>query len=348
MNLSLNGFTWRTVLRAVPEPSRPEILGTLTECYGARAPLSEAFRTFTSGSRMHNRANASSPIDLWREAARNATAFIMIALGITGVGIAIVPARFAPHRPIWQPTFSAISIIVGFCLLRSWHLRLAGLAALATSCATILLARSDSRWGASGSIRATPRMGIAFLLLATGSILLSGKITPKLRLVIALTATAGGTTAIAISRGSQVGIDFPRYLTFTVAMSCVLALAVFGWIDSATQANDAKVWWPAVLGLALGIFAVPFNADRFSGSVESIAGKLVAFFLIGLVVMSLAMVLVRPKLFLTIGFVITQNVIQGLGFVDFRSPTSMLMTVAPFVAVVWLGHFGTKRALKRF
>jgi hypothetical protein len=94
MNLSLNGLAWRTILRAVPEPSRPEILGTLTECYGPRAPLGEAFRTFTSGSRMHNRAHASSPADLWREAARNAVVFVSVFVQVETLGREIMPRRF--------------------------------------------------------------------------------------------------------------------------------------------------------------------------------------------------------------------------------------------------------------
>jgi hypothetical protein len=346
MNLSLNGFTWRTVLRAVPISSRSEVLGTLIECYGASAPLSEAFRTFTSGSRMHNRANASSPIDLWREAARNATAFVMIALGIMGVGIAVVPVRFSPHRPLWQPAFSAISVIVGFCLLRGWRLRYAGLAALATSCATILLARSDSSWGASRSIGLTPKVGIASGLLATGLLLLARRVKPKLRIAIGLAAIATGSTVIAIVRNSQTGIDFSRFLTFTIAMSCVLVLAVFSWIESADRGREFKVWWPAALAVALGLFAIPFNANRFSGSVESITGKLVAGFLIGLAVISIFMILVRPQLFLTIAFVITQNIIQGLGFVNFHSSQWVLRTAVPFAAVLGLGYFGTKRSLK--
>jgi hypothetical protein len=346
MNLALNGFTWRTVLRAVPDSRRHEILGTLTECYGPKAPLGEAFRTFTSGSRMHNRANASSPIDLWREAARNATAFMLITLGIMGVGIGVVPVRFSPHRPLWQPAFSAISVIVGFCLLRGWRLRYAGLAALATSCATILLARSDSSWGASRSIGLIPKVGIASGLLATGLLLLARRVKPKLRIATGLAAIATGSTVIAIFRKSQTGIDFSRFLTFTIAMSCVLVLAVFSWIESANRDQEFKVWWPAALGGALGLFAVPFNADRFSGSVESIAGKLIAVFLIGLVVTSIAMILVRPQLFLTGAFVITQNVIQGLGFVDIRSSGWVLRTAVPFAAVLGLGYFGTKRALK--
>jgi hypothetical protein len=348
MNLALNGFTWRTVLRAVPEPSRPEILGTLTECYGPSAPLSEAFRTFTSGSRMHNRANASSPIDLWREAARNAVAFIMIALGITGVGIPLIPVRFSPHRPLWQPLFSAISIVVGFCLLRGWHLRHAGLVALATSCATVFLARSDSSSGTSRSIALTPKTGFLVLLFGTGLLLLARKSKPRLRVAIALASIAGGTTVMAIFRESQTGIDFSRFLTLTIAMNCVLLLALVGWIESATPAQSSRVWWPAALAVALGLLAVLFNANRFSRSVESIAGKLVAILLIGLVVTSIAMVFARPQLFLTIGFVMTQNVIQGLGFVNFRSSDWILMTAVPFAGAIGLGYFGTKRALNRF
>jgi hypothetical protein len=346
MNLALNGFTWRTVLRAVPEPSRPEILGTLTECYGASAPISEAFRTFTSGSRMHNRANASSPLDLWREAARNAAAFIMIALGIVGVGIAFVPVRFSPDRPLWQPAFSAISVIVGFCLLRGWRLRYAGWAALATSCATILLARSDSSWGASRSIGLTRKAGFLVLLFGTGLLLLARKSMPRLRVAIALASIVGGTTVMAIFRESQTGVDFSRFLTLTIAMNCVLVLALFGWIESAADVRGRRVWWPAVFAVALGLLAVPFNANRFSGSVESFAGKLVAIFLIGLAVMGIATVHVRPQLFLSIAFVITQNIIQGLGFVDFHNSQWVLMTAVPFAAVLGLGYFGTKRALK--
>jgi hypothetical protein len=62
MKLSFTGLLWRASLRAVPENRRSEILGTLTECYGAKAPFGEAFRTFTSGSRMRNRAEAGSPL----------------------------------------------------------------------------------------------------------------------------------------------------------------------------------------------------------------------------------------------------------------------------------------------
>lgn len=101
MNLALDdSLVWRGALRAVPESNRPEVLGTLTEYYGPKAPLSEAFRTFTSGSRMHNRENASSPIDLWREAARSALVFIVVFAEMQSFG-----GIFLLHRNSYSTRF---------------------------------------------------------------------------------------------------------------------------------------------------------------------------------------------------------------------------------------------------
>jgi hypothetical protein len=124
MNFSFNGPIWRASLKAVPEDRRSEVLGTLTECYGPKAPLGEAFRTFTSGSRMHNRANAASPVDLWREAARNAVVFASVFIQIETLCREIMPRRFDYNTPFWPGVvLAAATGILALLFLRGRYAR---------------------------------------------------------------------------------------------------------------------------------------------------------------------------------------------------------------------------------
>jgi hypothetical protein len=350
MNLALNGFTWRTVLRAIPEPSRLEIQGTLTECYGPKAPLGEAFRTFTSGSRMHNRANASSPIDLWSEAARNAVASLLIFGGMASVGRWILPPRFsaAYQAPPWQAVFSVASIVIGFCLQRGRYVRIIDYLTLGIACATLFLLQPNSPVSPT-SLSQTWRLVIAAMLGVVGSALMSNRISPKQRLALCLSFVVVATVVYGLNQPARIGFSFSHYMTFTISQVSLCSSAVFGWLADARAKQSVKVWWPSIIAVALGFFAALSNSDRFSGPLFKALGYFVVAFLIAAALSAVLLVLVRPQVFLTIVSLYVVNAIQMVPFASFDTSEWTLGTAAPFAlvaAALGIATAGSRRALR--
>jgi hypothetical protein len=342
MNLSLNGLVWRSVLKAVPDASRPNVLGTLTEFYGPKAPVGEAIRTFTSGSRMNNRANASSSIDLWREAARNSVVFYSIFHATISLGWLLPYSRISyPNDTTIQRTSIAVAfMVVGFCLQRGRYLRTAGGITLTIACATIF--KPVSQGSLPNSVSLSVRVAIVVFVAIVGATFLSLSLTKRL----ALGVSSGVLSALVFAwhRG-PIGFELDSYQMFgTVQMSLVWS-AVIGWAAASKTNRTAKVWWPSVIALGLGLCAVFSWSDRFSGPIA----KLVPAVLICLLLSGLALVTVRPQLFLTIGIVYVMFGMQRLAYASFKTSEWTLATAIPFVvglAAAAIAISGSKRALR--
>ena len=349
MNLSLNGFAWRTVLRAVPESSRPEILGTLTECYGAKAPLGEAFRTFTSGSRMHNRATASSPIDLWREAARNATAFTMLLYGMVYLGGRVFTQKWDHREPIWEAAPWIIFGIFGLAVQRGRFLRFAAFMMVVSSSASVFfVGRMPSRLG-SPTLSLPTRLTAIGLLASFGALLLVARTTAKQRLLISAATVVLTPIGLRLLE-SKTAANYDHLPYFSVVQSCMFHVAVIGWIRSDAARNAAKVWWPSLLGILLGTAAM-LSESRFSGAGFSIAGKIIVLALIGCGVSSVILATVRPQLFLLLGVVLTRNTVDLTQFINWRPSEWSLGTAFNFLTPLALIAFAiaaSKRSLRQY
>jgi hypothetical protein len=350
MNLALTSLVWRGALRAVPESHRTEVLGTLTECYGPKAPFVEVFRTFTSGSRMNNRANASSPVDLWREAARNAVAFVLIVGGMTSVGRWILPPRFstAYQAPHWQAMFSVASIVIGFCLQRGRSVRIVGYLTLGIACATVFLLQPNSP-SSTASLGPAWRAAIAVALGVAGSPLLSNRLSPKQRLALCLSFVVVTAVVYGMREPARVGFSFSHYMTFTLSQVSLCSSAVFGWIAGAKTKQSVKVWWPSIIAVALGFVAALSNSDRFSGPPLKALEYFVVAFLIAAALSAVLLVLVRPQVFLTIVSLYVVNAIQMVPFASFDTAQWTLGTAAPFAlaaAALTIAITGSRRALR--
>jgi hypothetical protein len=349
MNLPLNGFTWRTVLRAVPEPSRLEILGTLTECYGPSAPLSEAFRTFTSGSRMHNRANASSPIDLWREAARNATAFMMIFYGMLYLGGRVFAQKWDHREPFWQAAPWVIFGIFGLAVQRGRFLRFAGFTMAASSSASLFLVGGmPSRWR-TPTLSMSTRLAAIGLLASIGVLLLVARIAPKQRLLIS------AASIVLIPNGlrfleNKTAAHYDPLPNLLIVQSCILYVAVIGWTRSNEAKTAAKVWWPSLLGMLLGTVAM-LSESRFSGAGFSIAGKVIVVALIGSGVSSVLLATVRPQVLLLLGVVFARQAVDLAQFINWHPSEWSLGTAFNFLtplAPIAFAIAASKRSLRQY
>jgi hypothetical protein len=356
VNLALNGFTWRAVLRAVPEPSRPEILGTLTECYGASAPISEAFRTFTSGSRMHNRANASSPIDLWREAARNAVVFVSVFVQVETLGREIMPRRFDYNTRIWpEMVLAAATGILAVLFLRGRYAK----AFIGIIFATQVVAFSsgayqqhkDSLHGVSWIIWTVQ---VVFVLSCIALIALRRSFR-NVCLVVAATAFALATAEWLVPYFDRMEVFRSRYSyalwasAGAIGATSSLALAILCTGGSTTSKPKPR-WWPFVLsfGLALGL---SFNQsawvpDRWTSPLNRLLGGVV----IGLLALSVIISVARPQMSLTFCLIYLTAMLR-FGLMGSFSDSSFIshLPIGPLLialATVLLSWQAAKRSLR--
>jgi hypothetical protein len=356
MNLALNGFTWRTVLRAVPEPSRPEVLGTLTECYGPKAPLGEAFRTFTSGSRMHNRANASSPIDLWREAARNAVVFASVFIQIETLGREIMPRRFHYSTPFWPSlVLAAATGILALLFLRGRCAK----TFIGIIVATQVVAFSggaynqhkDSLHGVSWIIWTVQ---VIFVLSCIGLFIFRRSFR-NVCLVVAATAFALAMAEWLLPHFDRMEVFRSRNSsamwasTGALGATTFLALAILGAGGSAASKPKPR-WWPFVLGFGLAL-GLSFNQsawvpERWTSPFNRLLGGVA----IGLLVLSVIVMLARPQLSLTFCLVYLSAILRA-AFMGSFSDSSFIshLPIAPLLiafATVLLGWQAAKRSLR--
>jgi hypothetical protein len=356
MNLALKSLVWRGALRAVPQTHRSEVLGTLTECYGSKAPLREAFRTFTSGSRMNNRANASSPVDLWREAARNAAVFVTVFSQTELLGREILPQRFDYNSPFWPGSmFAVLSGILAILFLRHRGTKaFIGITFISQIVSFAVGAYSQHKDGLHGVswIIWTAQLifGVSCLALFC--------FRRSFRNVCAVLAAA--TIALALSEWLVPRLDHAELFRSSnsyALWACAGALGNLSLLAFAVLASGvspvtkpAPRWWPFSLsfGLALGL---SFNQsswvpDRWTSPLNRLLGGLV----IGLLVLSVLVAVARPQLGLTFVLIYLAAIVRFAFLGSFSGSSFFLhLPIVPMLiafATVLLGWQAAKRALR--
>lgn len=352
MNLALKSLVWRGALRAVPESHRSEVLGTLTECYRAKAPLREAFRTFTSGSRMNNRANASSPVDLWREAARNAVVFATVFSQTELLGREILPQRFDYNSPFWPNL--ALAAATGILALSFLRGRL-------TNAFIVIIFASQILQFAVGAYQQHQKSlhGVSWIIwTAQGIFVLSciglfafRRSFRDVGLVVAAT-----TIALAISEWlvprfdySEVfrsGNSYAMFASFQ-ALGSLSLLALATLATGASPSTKLKPrWWPYLLsfGLALGLSLnqSAWVPERWSSALNRLLGALV----IGLLVLSVLVATARPQLSLTFGLVYLAAILRFTLIGPFSDSGLSIAPLLIAAATVLLGWQAAKRSLR--
>jgi hypothetical protein len=356
MNLALNGFTWRTVLRAAPEPSRPEILGTLTECYGVNAPLGEAFRTFTSGSRMHNRASATSPVDLWREAARNAVVFLTVFIQIQTLGSYFLPRRYGYSFLLWSDP--VLAVVLG--MLATLFLR-----GRCTKTFIGLTFLSQAFWFASGlhdqikdrfyGVGATLWTAAGIFITSCAFLFLLRR---RFKAVILVMAAATVTTAasewfLPHLDGTQLLRSRNGYALFAASQALgslsLLALATFA-AGASPISKPKPRWWPMVLSfglaLSLSINESSLVPEHWTSSINRSLGALV----IGLLTLSLLVATARPQLILAFGLIYVVTATRFLFLTSFSDSDALSrISIAPVliaIAAIVVSWQAARRALR--
>ncbi len=351
MNLSLTGFPWRLALRAVPESNRPEILGTLTDLYGNEAPLGEAVRTFKSGNRMSNRANASTPLDLWREATRNATSFSLIAMGLASVGLALFSRTWEYRPPLASTVAFAAFCVLGVFLQRGQFLRFTGLAVMAWS-AIYLFVMDKNMVSWKNSKLGWAAASTTFILLsATSVVLLFTRLSAKQRIAIAGGSFVVFSTGFRLLEGMLLArSSSPHYSFFAILHSGIFTSAVIGWVSTPEAKTAKKVWWPAILGCAVGVAAVLANS-RFENPAMSLAGKLFGAVAIAAAVVGLALLAIRPQLLLALGVLFIQQSLLTVSFINWHASQWSLRTAMNILlpaAALAIAIAGSRRSLRQY
>jgi hypothetical protein len=356
MNFSFNGPIWRASLKAVPENRRSEVLGTLTECYGDKAPLGEAFRTFTSGSRMHNRANASSPTDLWREAARNAVVFITVFSQMEMLGREILPQRSDYDSPFWPGLVLAVATgIIAVLFLRGRCAKtFIGVifgTQVVSFCVGAYQQHKESIHGVSWIIWTVQ---VIFVLSCFGLFVFRRSFR-NVCLVVIATASALAASEWLVPSFDHAEIFRSRnsYALWASAgafgATCLLALAVLASGVAASSKPEPR-WWPFLLGFGLAL-GLSFNQstwvpERWTSPLNRSLGALV----IGLLILSVAVALARPQLGLTFCLVYVTAILRFafLGSFSNSSFISHLPLVPMLIAAatMFLGWQAAKRSLR--
>lgn len=309
MNLALNSLVWRAALRAVPESHRSEVLGTLTECYGPKAPLSEAFRTFTSGSRMNNRLEAGSPVDLWRHAARHAVVFATVFGGTQTLGYALLPPREGYMSRFWPGlVLAAVTGIFAVLFLRGRCTKTFIGITLASQTLQFAVGayqqQKDHRYGVSWSLWTA--QGILVL-----SCLAVWYFRHSVRKVCLMVCAATITLAVSkwlLPRVDQNEMLRSRNLYVLFAYSEALgSLALFTLATlasgSAPYANLKLRWWPFALSFGLALSLSLAQSDWVPERWTSPINRLLAVLVIGLLALSVFVAMARPQLVLAFGLV---------------------------------------------
>ena len=349
MNLSLNGLVWRSALRAVPESHRSEVLGTLTDCYGTKAPLREAFRTFTSGSRMNNRANASSPVDLWRIGVRNALTFSLAVQSGMKLARWRLPFEYKERKQsMWELVLALAVLVLAFCLATNRYSRIvAGL--FASSSAAALLLRDSMSFGPKGFPHPFPFQVIcaAMMMLASGLILALHK---KHRWVCAVGFFAlAGSQIVAWTNGTFLFSErWERYsLIFGAAyVTAFVALIVLS-TRSNSQRSERRAWVPIAMGLFFALLANVADSTLLSQPVRHVFSQGLGLGIAIFLAVAASLLLIRPQLFLACLFALFINLgpVMPWRFSGEGVATPLaLIGVCSFALAV--GHYASKRGLR--
>jgi hypothetical protein len=352
MNLSLNGFAWRTVLRAVPEPSRPEILGTLTECYGDKAPLGEAFRTFTSGSRMRNRLEASSPLDLWRIAIRSALTFSLAIQAGNTLARWFLPFEYKNQtESIWTMFFAFMTLVIATWLARNQYARIAAVIFASTSAIGVLQMDSGS-FGHKQFPNLFPVQVISGLAMLVATCFIVW-FREKRRWICALGACAlAGSQIVAYTNGTELFSE--RWEMYSMIFRAANVTAFVALITLSTRSlilrpdrPELRGLLPIIMGLGFALLGSLLNSTLLPNSLNQWLGRGLGTGVALLLVAGVILVAVRPRLFLSSAFVFLINVLPVLPWrFSGEGVVAPLALAGVCISVLLIGRSASKRALQ--
>jgi hypothetical protein len=349
MNLALNGFTWRTVLRAVPEPSRPEILGTLTECYGASAPISEAFRTFTSGSRMHNRAEARSALDLWRIAIRSALIFSLAARAGQPLARWLLPFEYKERsQSLWTLVLAMTTLFIATGLTRNRFSRIAAGLFAVTSAATVLL-RDSASFGPKKFPHLFPVQVIsAVAMLVVSCLVLWLHRRPRLVCALGVSALAGSQIVAYTFRYE---LFSERWTMYSLAFNAAYIVAFVALIVLSTRSGahrpEQRTWMPIVMGMGFALLGNVIDSTLFPKHFNQLLSRGLGAGIAILLTMAVVLVAVRPRLFVSSLFVLFLNVLPVMPWRFSGGGVVPPLTLAGIcIGALLVGRSASARALR--
>jgi hypothetical protein len=349
MNFSFNGPIWRASLKAVPENRRSEVLGTLTECYGGSAPVSEAFRTFTSGSRMRNRAEAASALELWRIALRSALIFsLALKAGMTLARWALPFEYRGRTLSIWTLFFEFLTLLIAAGLGRNRYSRVSAGLFLGISSATVVL-RDSASFGPEQFPHLFPAQVMsAVAMLAAGCLILSLHRKPRWVFSIGAFALAG-SQIVGWTNGPF--LFSRRWEIYSLVFGAAYTIAFAALIVLSTRSTEHKSKSRARTPLAMGFgFAVLGNfidstvlSKHFSQLVSHGLQAAIAV----LIATALLLVFVRPRLYISTLFVLLINFLPVMPWRFSGEGVRTPLLLSGFcVLLLFLGRSGSRRALR--
>lgn len=339
MTMRLDRLPWKLAQRAVPQHRRSEVVGTLNELYDGATPLKEAVRTVTSGVRMRNRAEATSTLDLWRIGARNAVVLYLASFASFGLGMSLFHATtFSYQTSHGQATYWVLLCVLSAGFTRG-RFPLALCFAVGFPFVATLFTHTMFREWRDDSHRA-----LALVAVVAVGIFLARRHPWMLALIVG-TAFVGMAGIVRTHHGWGAGYSvngFDRAAT----SAAIVGLVALAFVETSETSRPLKsfspTYWPLVLGLLSGFFA-SWNISHRTHDQLRTPYLLMLGFTIALVESAVALITVRPQLFLTCFVYLVLNV--SAGYRDVSS--TKILTTAAFVATMGLvARFSGRRGLR--
>jgi hypothetical protein len=348
MNFSITGPLWRTSLKAVPENRRSEVLSTLTECYGPRAPLTEAFRTFVSGSRMRNRSEASSALDLWRIAIRSALIFSLALQAGQILARWALPFEYKRRsQSLWMLALAMTTLFIATGLRRNRFSRIAAGLFAVTSAATVLL-----RDSASFGPKRFPHLFLVQVISAVAMLVVSCLVLwlhRRPRLVCALGSSAlAGSQIVAYTYGSELFSERWEMCSLAFNAAYVVAFVALTVLSTRTVAQrpERPTWMPITIGLGLAILVNVIDSTLFPKHFNQLLSRGMGAGIVILPAMAVVLVAVRPRLFVSSLFVLFLNVLPAMPWRFSGSGVVPPLTLGGVcIAALLVGRSASRRAL---
>jgi hypothetical protein len=346
MNLSFTGLLWQASLRAVHENRRSEVIDTLTDCYGTKAPLGEAFRTFTSGSRMRNRSEASSPLDLWRIAIRSALIFSLAwHAGLTLARWALPFEYKERAQPLWRLVLAILTLLIATGLRKNRFSRIAAGLFAFTSAATLLL-RDSASFGPKQFPNLFPFQVISAAAMVVGScvvVLLHRK--PKWICALGASSLAGSQIAAYTSSSELFSERWEMYsLAFDAAYVVTFVALIVLSTRSVTLPFGPRSWAPIIMGMGFAILGSVIDSTLLPKHFSQLLSRGLGAGLAILLAIAVVLVAVRPRLFLSSLFFLFLNVLPVMPW-RFSGVVAPSILAGICIAALLVGRSASTRAL---